>query len=170
MIKKKRLSTEEFDAIFLQEYTALKLYASNILYTATGRYDPGRAEDAVQDTFWTLWKRSEEYLSHPFPKKWLYKTLAFSIKNIIKIDTRWELRLLQIQEALEHADPAQPGAGSELEGLIPQEELDLLIRLYLTGDSREEVAKELGITRAALDKRVSRSKEKFRKAYESSYK
>ena len=51
MIKKKRLSTEEFDAIFLQEYTALKLYASNILYTATGRYDPGRAEDAVQDTF-----------------------------------------------------------------------------------------------------------------------
>ena len=44
MIKKKRLSTEEFDAIFLQEYTALKLYASNILYTATGRYDPGRAD------------------------------------------------------------------------------------------------------------------------------
>lgn len=79
MIKKKRLSTEEFDAIFLQEYTALKLYASNILYTATGRYDPGRAEDAVQDTFWTLWKRSGEYLLHPFPEKWLYKTLAFSI-------------------------------------------------------------------------------------------
>ena len=165
MIKKKRLSTEEFDAIFLQEYTALKLYASNILYTATGRYDLGRVEDAVQDTFWTLWKRSEEYLSHPFPEKWLYKTLAFSIKNIIKIDTRWELRLLQMQETLENKNHSQLGAGLELEGMIPQDERDLLIRVYITGDSREEVAQELGITRAALDKRISRSKEKFRKEY-----
>ena len=125
MIKKKRLSTEEFDAIFLQEYTALKLYASNILY----------------------------------------KTLAFSIKNIIKIDTRWELRLLQMQETLENKNHSQLGAGLELEGMIPQDELDLLIRVYITGDSREEVAQELGITRAALDKRISRSKEKFRKEY-----
>ena len=42
---------------------------------------------------------------------------------------------------------------------------DLLIRVYITGDSREEVAQELGITRVALDKRISRSKEKFRKEY-----
>ena len=104
-------------------------------------------------------------MSHPFPEKWLYKTLAFSIKNIIKIDTRWELRLLQMQETLENKNHSQLGAELELEGMIPQDELDLLIRVYITGDSREEVAQELGITRAALDKRISRSKEKFRKEY-----
>lgn len=167
-MNRKRLTQEAFDALFLEKHALLHRYAVHALREATGRWDPGRAEDAVQETFWVLWQRSEDYLAHPKPDKWLYQTLQFTLKNLLRSDLRWAARLCQFQQAQSHwqdqtAPP--PGAALELEGLIPQAEFDLLVRLYLHGEPREDVARELGITRAALDKRISRSKEKFRRAY-----
>ena len=121
-MNRKRLTQEAFDALFLEKHALLHRYAVHALQEATGRWDPGRAEDAVQETFWVLWQRSEEYLAHPKPEKWLYQTLQFTLKNLLRSDLRWAARLCQFQQSQSHwqdqtAPP--PGAALELEGLIP---------------------------------------------------
>ena len=45
------------------------------------------------------------------------------------------------------------------------EELELLKRLYVNGESYQDLSRDLGITRSALAKRIQRIKEKFRKNY-----
>ena len=78
--------------------------------------------------------------------------------------------LLKVQAAWpEEVHPA-PGADLELEGFVPQEDLELLKRVYLHKEGLENIAQDLGTTRTALAKRVSRIKEKFRKNYRESEK
>ena len=57
-----------------------------------------------------------------------------------------------------------------MEGFVPQEDLELLKRVYLHKEGLENIAQDLGTTRTALAKRVSRIKEKFRKNYRESEK
>ena len=46
-----------------------------------------------------------------------------------------------------------------------QEDMDILKRLYLYGETYEEICEDLGLKKSALAMRVKRSKELFRKNY-----
>ena len=151
MSKQEALSKEEFSVIYLAHYDAMKRYAARAFYAA-GRPDPQRVQDAVQETFRILWEKPASYRNSPSPDGWLYVTLSNTIKNQLRQDNRQAKLLLKVQAAWpEEVHPA-PGADLELEGFVPQEDL------------------ELGTTRTALAKRVSRIKEKFRKNYRESEK
>lgn len=165
MSDEKTLSADAFDEIYLQYYTRLKHYALQILSRSLGRYDPQLAEDAVQDTFRTLWEKPSKYLSSPSPEGWLFQTLSYVIKNQLRKEVRLEKLVLKLQDTFDRSPAPPPGAHLELEGHIAPEECRLLYRLYIAGDSYEEVAREMGITKMALAKRVGRIKEKFRKNY-----
>lgn len=71
----------------------------------------------------------------PQSRGWLYNTVNNVVRNMIRADQQWASRLLQAQAALSH-QPFQPppGADLELEGLVSQEDLDLLKRLYFGRD------------------------------------
>ena len=58
-----------------------------------------------------------------------------------------------------------PGADLELEGLVSQEELELLKRLYLEGMTYEEMAAEENLNQNTLAARVRRIKLRFQKIY-----
>lgn len=73
-------------------------------------------------------------------------TVKNVLRNMIREDQRWNDCLTQFQEQPDWSGthPA-PGADLELEGFIPAEELELLKRLYLYGETYEELCKELGL-------------------------
>lgn len=161
----KNFSAEEFDTIYLQEYKPLKHYALQVISSSTGRYDPELAEDAVHETFRILWEKPDAYLSSPSPKGWLFKTLSFTLKNQLRKEANLAKLVLKLQNSFDRTPIPPPGAHLELEGHIPPEECRLLYRLYIVGDTYEEIAREMGITQMALAKRVGRIKKNFQKNF-----
>ena len=155
-----------YDHYFETYYKKLWRQAQRALTQQTGRRDPDRADEAVQEAFLIAWQKPTEFLTSPSPVGWLVNTLKNVLRNMIREDQQWNARLLQFQEHLDRdaVHPA-PGADLELEGLIPPEELDLLKRLYLYGETYAELCQELGLKKSALAMRVKKSKEDFRKKY-----
>lgn len=157
---------EVFDHYVQTYYTRLWRQAQSILARHTGRKDPDRAAEAVQEVFLVAWKKPREFLGSPSPVGWLVNTLKFVLQNMLREDQRWHARLQEFQAHLDRdaVQPA-PGADLELEGLIPPEELDLLKRLYLDGETYAELCRELGLKKSTLAMRVKKSKEDFRNKY-----
>ena len=54
---------------------------------------------------------------------------------------------------------------SELADLVPEEDYLLLKRLYLDGDTYQELCRELGLKKSALAMKIRRIKERFLKEY-----
>lgn len=157
---------EVFDHYFQTYYTKLWRQAQSILARHAGRKDPDRADEAVQEVFLVAWQKPREFLGSPSPVGWLVNTLKFVLQNMIREDQRWHARLQEFQAHLdrEAVQPA-PGADLEIEGLISPEELELLKRLYLYGETYEELCRELGLKKSTLAMRVKKSKEDFQKKY-----
>ena len=141
-------------------------YAQTLLTRNAQTSDPGRAEEAVQEAFAIAWSKWEDLFASPNPAGWLYNTVNNVVRNMIRADQQWAARLLQAQAALSH-QPFQPppGADLELEGLVSQEELELLKRLYLEGMTYEELAAEENLNQNTLAARVRRIKLRFQKIY-----
>lgn len=162
---------EIYDHYFQTYYTKLWRQAQLTLTRYTGRNDPDRAAEAVQEVFLVAWQKPKEFLGSQSPVGWLVNTMKFVLQNMVREDQQWSARLRQVQDTLDrHTAHPAPGADLELEGLIPQEELDLLKRLYLNGETYEALAQELGLKKSTLAMRVKKSKEKFRKKYRESEK
>lgn len=155
-----------YDHYFETYYKKLWRQAQRSLTQQTGRKDPDRAHEAVQETFLIAWEKPKEFLGSLSPVGWLVNTMKYVVRNMVREDQRWNARLIKFQEYLDRdaVHPA-PGADLELEGLIPPEELDLLKRLYLHGETYEELCEELGLKKSTLAMRVKKSKEDFRKKY-----
>ena len=160
---------EIYGHYFQTYYTRLWRLAQRILARHTGRSDPDRAAEAVQEAFLVAWEKPKDFLGSVSPVGWLVNALKNVLRNMLREDQRWHARLRQVQDALDHTavHPA-PGADLELEGLIPPEELDLLKRLYLNGETYQEIADQLGIKKSTLAMRVKKSKEDFQKKYRES--
>lgn len=128
----------EVESLFRAHYSKLVWYAQTLLTRNAQTSDPGRAEEAVQEAFAIAWSKWEDLFASPNPAGWLYNTVNNVVRNMIRADQQWAARLLQAQAALSH-QPFQPppGADLELEGLVSQEELELLKRLYLEGMTYE---------------------------------
>ena len=137
----------EVESLFRAHYSKLVWYAQTLLTRNAQTSDPGRAEEAVQEAFAIAWSKWEDLFASPNP-------------------AGWAARLLQAQAALSH-QPFQPppGADLELEGLVSQEELELLKRLYLEGMTYEELAAEENLNQNTLAARVRRIKLRFQKIY-----
>ena len=157
---------EIYGHYFQTYYTRLWRLAQRILARHTGRSDPDRAAEAVQEAFLVAWEKPKDFLGSVSPVGWLVNTLKFVLQNMIREDQRWHARLREFQAHLDRdaVHPA-PGADLEIEGLIPPEELELLKRLYLYGETYEELCRELGLKKSTLAMRVKKSKEDFQKKY-----
>lgn len=161
---------EEVYAHYFQTYySKLWRYAMNILSRNIGHTDPERAHEAVQEAFMVAWQKPKEFLESPSPVGWLVTTQKNVLRNMIREDQRWTARLQQFQDSLDvNAVQSAPGADLELEGFIPQEELELLKRLYINRVTYEELCQELGIKKSTLAMRIKKSKADFRNAYTES--
>lgn len=154
--------TQKFEELYRSQYSSLYRYAVALLkgYSSQDLYVSGRAEEAVQETFSLAWEKRREFFSGPSPVGWLYRTLHHKTQELIREDQTWTKRILRFSEA-------QDGVcndfrlKAELSSIIPEEEYQLLKRLYLDGYTYRELAQELGIKQSTLAMRVKRIKARF---------
>lgn len=157
-----------FEKFYEENHEALIRYIMSILNKSGGKYHSleGRAFDISQETFLTAWVKRKELASHPKPKYWLLAIAANKMKEALREENKWRKQLLAISDPKPFSAERTFQLRAEMTGILPPEELDLLVWLYLEGHSYDEIAAKLGIKKSALAMQVKRAKEKFQKNFE----
>lgn len=157
------------ETLYREEYPLLVAYA-------TRRLDnEDTAQELVQETFKTLLENAEELVFHVNVRGWLRQTL----KN--KLLAHWKTGRTNLRRFVTYEDAGeQPGAPSPEELLgqlteeavlevarkrLSEENYRHLIRLTVDGASHATVAKELGITVSASQKRLERTRTILRREF-----
>ena len=161
------LITEEqefLQGLYRRHYRALFDYVYRL---GVGRE---AAEDYVQDAFLVAVRHIEDIKNSKNPRKYLNQVL----KNVIGYRLRSLRYALDLQKKLQeglalsennpYSDEQQPK--TMYQGIISDEELELLIRFYLDGWSQKDLAKQLGISENACRLRIRRAKKHLRSALE----
>ena len=152
---------------------ALYLEHSPVLRRCAARlgFPEDTADDLLQETFLTAIRRVDALRECQNPRAYLFRIL----RNVIGYRLRSAKYAGEILERLRkertaEADPA--GYRDELSpellyrGLIGEEELRLLLQVYLEGKPVKEAARELGIDPGACYMRLKRARERLRAAME----
>lgn len=124
--------------------------------------DPDLADDLVIATFLTAMVKVKELMAHPDPERWLYRTLLYKGKH--------ELR--RFARHMENYSTEQVGAMPSLDDtglteLLPQglsqRDKQLLIWRFEEQQDFDYIARQLGISKMAAQKGVSRAVERCRR-------
>lgn len=162
-----RLMEEKIEPLFRAHYQRLVQYAQIILASSPCPTDPDRGEELVQEAFVLACSKWETFRVSPNPIGWLHLTVNYLALNAMRADYRWCSHIVQDQDSYFAQDrkTSPPGAALELEGLISPQDMALLRQLYLGGFTYKEMAQDIGISRSAFAKRISRIKRRFRQKY-----
>lgn len=132
------------------------------------------AEDVVQETFFKYMTSDCRYDSEEHIKAWLLRVSQNKCKNL--------LRYKSMHSHISYAD-IEEGFVSVTESFIPENDLEEIIEIadldykyksvvilyYLEDYNAEEVAEILGLSPAAVRKRLQRAREKLKITYEKIY-
>ena len=164
--KLRRLESAEREylhALCLEHYPALRRYIYHLGFRGEA------ADDWLQETFLTAIRRIDVLRAHENPGAYLTQIL----RNVIGHELRRVQYAARIAERLQTEElTGSEGYRDELDpaiqyrGLVSDEELQLLLRYYLEGRSRKELARELGIDIEACGKRIQRAKAHLKAAME----
>lgn len=155
------------EELYRQYFKKLYLYASAVLR------EPGQAEDVVQDTFHEGLRHMDMLARHPNPGGWLMNTMKYKLKEYQRAQRRDLRRLLcleaafsdesRLPEALVAAEPElrEEVVLERVQGALTPEEYHLLKRLVFDRASHLDVARELGISVYASQKRLERIRDKL---------
>jgi RNA polymerase sigma-70 factor (family 1) len=92
------LDKEEFDTIFKEHYSALRLYACRFVL------DPDVSADIVQDVFYNIWKIKNDFVPKGSMKSYLFSAVYYKCLNYIKhrkVQEKHTNNLLDIQREFE---------------------------------------------------------------------
>lgn len=150
---------EFFVALFTDNYQGLLDYADR------KTKDFYRSEDLVMDTIACAWVHLDTIIVHPYPHKWLYKTLQNKLSNdqnlkyhqAEQLTPSAQVRSFQMEAAAELAD--------SLPDQLSNEERDLICWRFELGLTNSEIAARLGISTDAAKKRSTRAVEHCRKIF-----
>ena len=143
----KMISDEEFERIYRENYDGFLRYAANILKTFGSNYVSvsGRAEEAVQETAAFAWEHREKLASAESPVGWMYTTLYYKVRELLREDRVWTKRMMQISEPYISQNHADFRLKVELETILSPEDYLLLKHLYLDGYTYSELCAEMGL-------------------------
>ncbi len=152
--------SSQIEALYFELFDNLFAYARSCLE------NNALAEEAVQETFRIACQRPENACNSPNPRGWIFITLKYTIRSIIRSRAT-------AKHILEQYLMSQTGEISfndntlsveiTYENVAHLEEFKLLKELAIEGKSYMEMAAERGITVSACRKRVQRAKEKLQK-------
>ena len=152
------------EELFFGEWSKLVRYAK----TQLRRYGPnvidheGRAEEIVQEVFYTAYKKVDEVKTSENPVGWLYTTLTYKVKEALREDRKW-LKCLSLipldEEVLDQSEDFN------LSGIIPKEDYLLLKHLYIDGYTYNELCEKYNCKKSCLAMRIQRIKKAFKKNY-----
>ena len=152
--------------LFCQCYHDLMAYANVCLGS------PDLAEDMVQDTFHEAANQVDVLLEHPYPDRWMIKTLKFKICNYTRTQSRHRKYLVECldltgfpsQESVEQLvmEKEEQPLFQRLRKALGEEEVSFLVDATLKNCSHAQLAEKYGLTVWASAKRLSRIREKLR--------
>lgn len=127
------------------------------------------ADDILQDTYLAAMRRVDALRACQNPRAYLFQILRNIIGDRIRSAKNAERLLEELQmphdtESEEYLDDLPPEI--LYRGLIGEDELQLLLNVYLEGRPVKELANELGIDPGACYMRLKRAKEHLRAAIE----
>jgi DNA-directed RNA polymerase specialized sigma24 family protein len=150
------------ETCFREEYKDMLLFASSLLGDRT------QAETAVQDTFVTALEKREQFLKSPSPVGFLYNTLKYKIKRMIRDRQKLLSLVLTLDDSPDLAVPCTAVNHLSYSAIAKDPDLALLCRFYLEGYSLRELAQERGVSIAACKMKIRRAKDRVIKRYELS--
>lgn len=154
------------------------LYRGNLnkllLYAQVHLTDRSKAMDVVQDTFHEAARSIGPLTVHPNPEGWLMQTLKNKLREYnrshaadqrmcLSLDAELPPVVGRRDEGLDRLDAGEEPAIDRVRQILTPEELYLFERLVLDDASHLELARELGVTVWACQKRFGRIKQKLRK-------
>ncbi len=141
------------------------------LYRLTGDYMT--ACDLAQDTFFQAYKSILKSDSELHLKAWLYRIATNNARqyhrrrNILSFIHIENMRKAEISgDGNQPEETVEEMAIQDVLRKIPSEQRTCLVLHYVEGFKYREIAETLGITEEAVQKRVSRGKQLFRRLYE----
>lgn len=151
--------------LFCKYYYDLMSYAKMCL----GSLD--LAEDMVQDTFHEATNQVDSLLEHPYPDRWLIKTLKFKICNYTRTQSRHRKYLVECLdftvfpsgESVEQLviEKEEQPLFQRLHKVLEEEEVSFLVDATLKNCSHAQLAEKYGLTVWASAKRLSRIRKKL---------
>ena len=145
-----------------------KCFKKLTIYAASKLRDSDRAQDVVQDAFHEALVHIDDIMTHENPGGWLMKTVKNKILESERAHRRYIHRFLSLDSDISQ-ELAPPGELvielDEPDDILAPEEYQLLKRLILDKASHLEVARELGITVYASQKRLERIRDKLRREF-----
>jgi RNA polymerase sigma factor (sigma-70 family) len=144
------------------------------IYSAALRmlHDAHRAEDVTQNVFLALAQNAGQLTTHPVLSGWLHRTTINLAANALRSDTR---RRAREQEAVAMHDLLSADPGTAWEHIAPQldaalnelseADRDALFLRYFERKSAREMARTLGVTDDAAQKRLNRAVDRLREVF-----
>lgn len=153
------------EELFSQCYRDLRSYANMCLGSAD------LAEDMVQDTFHEAANQIDDLMQHPYPQRWLIKTLKFKIRNYTRTQNRHKKYLVECMDLT--VFPSEESVEQtvmegeilplfrRLHKVLAEEEVSFLVDATLKNYSHTQLAEKYDLTVWASAKRLSRIREKL---------
>lgn len=154
---------QRFDALYRAHADAIRSYCLR-------RLGAGEAVDAAADVFVVVWRKIDECPAGDEAKLWIYGIARNVVANRRRKATRWrtlvERTSHQSTESVPGPEPivVRRSEYEELEAALnrlPEKYREVLILAEWDGLDRESIAALDGVTRNAIDKRISRAYEKL---------
>ena len=161
-VKDKKLTEEQrkyISDLYQEMYDHLVAYAVRQLRNIY------LAEEAMQVVFMIACKNPKKVMASGNPRGWAKNTLKNTIRNTNKANARLRRLILKAESlGIERFVEHRPEHDVDImyADLLPAEDYKLLTRVALEGYTIVELAKELGISYSACDKRIQRAKKKLR--------
>ena len=158
------LTDQLIEDLFIREWSKLVRYAKiQLRHYGPNMIDhSGRAEELVQELFYTAYKKIDELKASENPERWLYNALYYKVKEALREDRKWVKCLMLLPSKEDIVPPPQI---DELEELFPEEDYLLLRQFYVEGYTYDELCAELGCKPSCLAMRIHRAKKVFNKNY-----
>lgn len=142
-----------------------EMYYSLSTYALSALNDRSLAEEAVQDTFRIACAKVDNFQASANPKGWLFNTLKYVIKNMIRSRAHLNNMIVSSFDFDENSyvkDLDTSNIDLLYSDIVDSPEYKLLKRIALDKYTMLEAAQELGISLEACKKRVKRAKKKLK--------
>lgn len=140
-----------------------------LAYGRGARYDPSLVQDAVQETFRVVCEHIDVIAEHESPEGWVMT----AFKYILRRAGQNRERDAAIVERLTRSQGGEGGRTDDSDpdtlygDLVNNEDYKLIRRLAERGCTTSELAKELGISVSACEKRIQRARKRLQKYFKN---
>lgn len=159
---------EKSDALIAELYP--RIYGLLLRYATLEVENRAVAEELTQEAFVVACERSDKFLASANSTGWLVATLRNLIRNYKRHKAQWAEIFApdEIDNAAALSDTDISGIKTLYAGIVPDEDLDLIISVELCGYTYSDEGARLGISADACRKRLKRAEKNFEENYKNS--